>query len=260
MEPVFIYFDKVKFDNSDFKTFTLKFSDGDLLDGVLFKSANDYYITSMSSFITIEQNLRELKDYDNIKKISDIVNDNGINHYEKSIPLLSSSIFGSQYKKLIQDNTKQASSVVKIEYLDVNTKNSNSTKIYSGYENLRLNGLKFSNEDLSFNLKLVEENGKHYITKEITFLKNENSLLNDAIFNSYTENIIMVKDNGQYQPIFIPIARYYNNRKKLIPLQRLQAEMQTHKFVYNSIFNGIFRYFYVLTNKKHLCLVNSLFG
>ena len=143
MEPVFIYFHKIKFDDSDFKTFTLKFSDGDLLDGVLFKSTNDYYITSMSSLITIEKNLKELKDYDDIKKISDIINDNKINHYEKSIPLLSSSIFGSQYKKLVQDNSKQASSVVKIEYLDVNTKNSNSAKIYSGYENLKLHGLKF---------------------------------------------------------------------------------------------------------------------
>ena len=37
MEPIFIYFDKIKFDNSDLKTFTIKFSDGDLLDGVLFK-------------------------------------------------------------------------------------------------------------------------------------------------------------------------------------------------------------------------------
>ena len=250
MEPVFIYFDKVKFDNSNFKTYTVKFSDGDLLDGVLFKSANDYYITSMSSFITIEKNLKELKDYDDIKKISDIVNDNGINHYEKSIPLLSCSIFGGQNKKLVQDNSKQASSVVKIEYLDVNTKNSNSIKIYSGYENLRLYGLKFSNEDLSFNLKLVEENGELYISKKMTLLKNENTLLNDAITNSYTENIIMIKDNGQYQPVFIPIARYYNSRKKLISLQKFDAEIQTHKFVYNSLFTGFFRYFNVLTNKK----------
>ena len=37
MEPIFIYFDKVNFDNSSLKTFTITFSDGDLLDGVLFK-------------------------------------------------------------------------------------------------------------------------------------------------------------------------------------------------------------------------------
>ena len=94
MEPVFIYFDKVKFDNSNFKTFTIKFSDGDLLDGVLFKKTNDYYLTSMSSLITIEKNLKELKDYDDIKKISDTANEylkNGINHCKK-LPLISSSI------------------------------------------------------------------------------------------------------------------------------------------------------------------------
>ena len=110
--------------------------------------------------------------------------------------------------------------------------------------------MKFSNEDLSFNLKLVEENGELYISKKITLLKNENTLLNDAITNSYTENIIMIKDNGQYQPVFIPIVRYYNSRKKLISLQKFDAEIQTHKFVYNSLFTGFFRYFNVLTNKK----------
>ena len=36
MEPIFIYFDKVKFDNSNLKTFAITFSDSDLLDGVLF--------------------------------------------------------------------------------------------------------------------------------------------------------------------------------------------------------------------------------
>ena len=84
MEPIFVYFDKVKFDNSSLKTFTITFSDGDLLDGVLFKKTNDYYITSMTSSITIEKDLKELKDYDNIKKISDIANEylkNGINHF-----------------------------------------------------------------------------------------------------------------------------------------------------------------------------------
>ena len=251
MEPVFIYFDKAKFDNSDFKTFTITFSDGDLLDGVLFKKANDYYITSMSSLIKIEQNLKELKDYDDIKKVSDIANDNGINHYIKSIPLLSSSIFTlDQNKKLVQDNSKQASSIVKIEYLDVNTKKNNSVKIYSGYENLKLCGLKFSNEDLSFNLDLIKEGGELYINKKITLLKNETTLLNNAVNQSYSENIIMIKVNRHYQPIFILIARYYNNRKKQIPLEIFHNEIETHKFVYNSIFNGLFRYFYVITNRK----------
>ena len=56
MEPIFVYFDKVPFDNSsNSKTFTLTFSDGDVLDGVFFRKTKDYYLTSMSSSITIEQ-------------------------------------------------------------------------------------------------------------------------------------------------------------------------------------------------------------
>ena len=255
MEPVFIYFDKVKFDNSNFKTFTITFSDGDLLDGVLFKKTNDYYITSMSSLITIEKNLKELKDYDDIKKVSDIANEylkNGINHY-KTLPLISSSIFTEidQNKKLVQDNTKQALSVVKIEYLDVDTKKSNSVKIYSGYEKLRLHGLKFSNEDLLFNLDLVEERGELYINKKVTLLKTKRQLLNNAITESYTKNIIMIKDNGQYKSIFLPIGRYYNRRKTQIPVQDFDKEIQTHKFVYNSLSDAVFRYFHVITTRKN---------
>ena len=39
MEPVFMYWDKVKFENNNnnFKDFTVKFSNGDSLDGVFFK-------------------------------------------------------------------------------------------------------------------------------------------------------------------------------------------------------------------------------
>ena len=105
MEPVFIYFDKVKFDDANFKIFTIKFSDGDSLDGVLFRKTNDYYLISMTSSITIEQNLKELKDYDDIKIISDISKaylKNGIDHYQ-TFPLISSSVFSElfPYKKTI---------------------------------------------------------------------------------------------------------------------------------------------------------------
>ena len=147
MEPIFIYFDKVKFDNSSLKTFTITFNDGDLLDGVLFKKINDYYIISMTSSITIEKDLKELKDYDNIKKISDITNEylkNGINHF-KSLPSLSSSLFNKINEDLVQDKTKEALSIVQIAFIDLNTKKSNSVKIYSAYENLKIFGLKFSN-------------------------------------------------------------------------------------------------------------------
>ena len=73
MDPVFIYYNKVNFQN-DYKVFKVDFSDGDNLQAVLFKKNRDYYITSMSCFITLEQDLKELTHYDDIKKISEISN------------------------------------------------------------------------------------------------------------------------------------------------------------------------------------------
>ena len=111
MEPVFIYFDKVKFDDANFKIFTIKFSDADSLDGVLFRKTNDYYLISMTSSIAIEQNLKELKDYDDIKKISGISKaylKNGIDHYQ-TFPLISSSVFSElfPYKKFYRTKVKE---------------------------------------------------------------------------------------------------------------------------------------------------------
>ena len=217
MEPIFIYFDKVKFDNSSLKTFTITFSDGDLLDGVLFKKINDYYITSMTSSITIEKDLKELKDYDNIKKISDIANEylkNGINHF-KSLPSLSSSYFYSKINKdLVQDETKEALSVVEISFIDLNTKKNNTVKIYSGYENLKIYGLKFSNQYIKYNLDFISEKGELYINKKVQLRKSKRLLINSAFRKTYSDNLIMIKYNGQLRALYIPIATTYNDISK----------------------------------------------
>ena len=239
MEPIFVYFDKVKFDNSSLKTFTITFSDGDLLDGVLFKKTNNYYITSMTSSITIEKDLKELKDYDNIKKISDIANEylkNGINHF-KSLPLLSSSVFYSKVNEnLVQDKTKEALSIVEIAFIDLNTKNTNSVKVYSPYENLKIYGLKFSNKYLLYNLDFITENDQLYINKKVQLRRSKRLLINNAIRKTYSENLIMIKYNGRYETLYLPIAKYRYNRKKQISASRFNQEILTHLFVYNSFF------------------------
>ena len=257
MEPIFIYFDKVKFDDSNVKTFTITFSDGDSLDGVFFKKTHDYYITSMSSLITIEKDLKESKDYDNIKKISEKANEylkNGINHF-KSLPPLSSSVFhdGIDHKKdLIQDETKEALSVVEISFIDLNTKKSNLVKVYSGYENLKLYGLKFSNADLTYNIDLISEKGELYINKKVTLRKSENLLINSVIRHTYSENLIMIKYNGRYQSLYLPVAKYYHNQKKALPTQRFEREILTHNFIYNSFFVDLTSYprFIITFNEK----------
>ena len=125
-----------------------------------------------------------------------------------------------------------------------------SINVYSGHRNLLLYGLQFSNEDLSYNLNLVRENNKLHIEKKVKLLKTKAQHLNTAITNTFTKNIIMIKYNGRYQPVFLPIARYYNKRKKALSVQDFDKEIQTHNFIYNAIFDGVFRYFHVITTKK----------
>ena len=252
MEPIFIYFDKVKFDNSSLKTFTITFSDGDLLDGVLFKKTNDYYITSMTSSITIEKDLKELKDYDNIKKISDIANKylkNGINHF-KSLPSLSSSVFKIN-KDLLRDETKEALSIVKIAFIDLNTKKSNSVKVYSAYENLKIHGLKFLNQDLIYNLDFVTEKGELYINKKVQLRKSKSLLINNALRQTYSENLIMIKYNERHEILYLPVAKYHHNRKHAISASQFNQEILTHFFVYNSFFVDLTSYpLFIITLDK----------
>ena len=241
MEPVFIYFDKVTFDktNDNSNTFTLLFSDGDALDGVLFKKTNDYYITSMICSITIEKDFKELKDYDNIKKISDIANDylkNGINHFKK-LPKLSSSIFYQKLNEdLVQDETKQLLSTVTIPFIDLNTKKRNLVKVYSPYEKLKIHGLKFSNKYLTYNLDLITENKQLYIEKKVQLRRSKRYLINSALRKTYSDNVILIKYNINYRAIYFPIAKYHHNRKSEISKELFDKERLTHLFVYNSFF------------------------
>ena len=253
MEPVFIYFNKVKFDNSELKTFTIKFSDGDLLDGVFFRKTYDYYITSMTSSITIETDLKELNDYDDIKKISDVAKaylKNGIDHYQ-TFPLISSSIFSElfPYKKLTPNKSKRGLSVVKIDYFDVDANTKSFVYIYSGYEDLKSNGLEFANEDVSLKLNLIKERNELFIEKKVTLLKSETQLLKDALDQANNENVIMTRNGEWYFPIFLPIAKYYFKRKAALPKQKFENEIKTHNFIYRAIFDG-FRYNFVITNDK----------
>ena len=253
MEPVFIYFNKVKFDNSNLKTFTIKFSDGDLLDSVFFKKTHDYYITSMTSSITIETDLKELNDYSDIKKISDMSKaylKNGIDYYQ-TFPLISSSVFSElfPYKKLLPDKSKRGLSVVKIDYFDADANTKSFIYVYSGYEDLKSNGLQFTNEDVSLKLNLVKEQNELFIEKKVTLLKSETELLKDALNQANNENVIMIKLGRWFFPIFIPIAKYYFKRKATLTKQKFENEIRTHNFIYRAIFDG-FRYNFVITKDK----------
>ena len=72
MEQTFVCYNNLSFDQN--KRFSLEFSDGDLLEGVIFKKNKDYYITSMSCYVDLTVDVTKLPQFDKIKNISDLAN------------------------------------------------------------------------------------------------------------------------------------------------------------------------------------------
>ena len=64
MEPIFIYYNNLSFDQ--YTRFTMKLGNDDLLEGALFKKNKEYYITSMSCFVDPTADVKKLPQSDNI--------------------------------------------------------------------------------------------------------------------------------------------------------------------------------------------------
>ena len=196
MEPVFIYCDKVKFQNDDYKIFKVDFRDGDNLEGVFFRKNRDYYITSMSCFITLEQDLKELKYYDDIKKISEISNKilkNGIEHlYEEKV--LEVTLENIKQKIELQPvKSKRGLSVDTVEFFDEESKTKKSVYVYSPYEELKAYGLKFENKGKNvykYTINLIEKNDKSYLEKKLFFDKKK--ILNEIIKETDRKNVFFL--------------------------------------------------------------------
>ena len=145
MDLIFIYYNDLKF--QDNKIFIIKFSNGNRLDGVLFKKKKDYYLVSMSCFIEITNDLSELTHYSNIKKISDLSNSiskNGIDHSyeEKNLKVT----FDDVKIELTPERNNCPLSVDVVEFLDYVTKQKRLVFIYSPYKELKQFGLKSENK------------------------------------------------------------------------------------------------------------------
>ena len=85
MDPIFIYYNNLKF--AENKKFTLEFSDGGMLEGIIFRKNGDYFLMSMTCFIEIENDITELMQYADIEKISEFANiiiKNGTDYGHKS--------------------------------------------------------------------------------------------------------------------------------------------------------------------------------
>ena len=164
---MFIYYN-LKF--QDNKIFTIELSDGDWLDGVLFKTKKNYYLVSISCFTEIANDLSELTHYSNIKKISDLsktILKNRINHLynEKNLEVTSDNV----KIELTPEKSNRALSVDVVEFLDYVTKQKRLVFIYLPYKELKEFGLKLEIKKIDhiggYNVMLKEENDKLYLEK-----------------------------------------------------------------------------------------------
>ena len=241
-----MYWDKVKFKNSDnFKEFKVTFGNGDLKTGVVFKKNRDCFITSLSANIELEKNLKELKNYDQIKKISEISNsvlENGIGHLNKDKNL---EINLENKIDLTQDKTKRKLSIKTLEFLDEKTKKKKIVSIYSPYEELKLFGLRFQNKDASiykYTIDLLqdEKNDKIYLEKRIFFNKNE---IIEQIKKQYDKkNTFFIRNNGKLKAIKLEITDFLveniDRRLNFDFMRILKQPTEFKLFFKNILFHG----------------------
>ena len=260
MEPIFIYCDKVKFQNNDYKTFKIDFNDGDNLDGVIFRKNRDYYISSMSSFIELEQNLKELKYYNDIKIISELSNEilkKGIEYrYDEKILEVTLENVNEKYE-LLPEKSNRGLSIKTVEFFDKETKTKRLVYVYSPYEELRLYGLTFENKEKSiykYTINLKEENNKMYIEKRIFF--NKKKAAEEIIKETDRKNVFFMKyktDGEIYAAkiefgklLYERIEKYNNFDMK----KHLSNSSTFQLYIYTALFQNGKTFDFLFTNRK----------
>ena len=163
MEPSFMYWSELKFDgDNNYKKFNVNFSDGDRLNGVLFRKDKKYFITSLSTNIKIEKDLKKLKDYEKIKKISKELN--GGDYLHEDIELKIENV-----NELLPVKTKRKLATKSVEFFDENSKKKKKVLIYSPYKELKLFGLKFIKENGiidKYHINLVEDEKNNFFLEK----------------------------------------------------------------------------------------------
>ena len=81
-----------------------------------------------------------------------------------------------------------------------------------------------------------------YVNKKVQLRRSKRLLINNAIRQTYLENLVLIKYNGRYEALYFPIAKYHHTRKHEIPRQRFERETSTHLFVYDSVFVDLTSY------------------
>ena len=246
MEPVFIYCDKVKFHNDDYKIFKVDFSNGDKLDGIFFRKNKDYYITSMSCFITLEQDLKELKYYDDIKKISEISNKilkNGIEHLyeEKMLEVTFENV--KQKIKLEPDKSKRGLSVHAVEFFDEESKTKRLVYVYSPYEELKAYGLKFENKGKAvykYAIKMITQNDDLFLEKKLFFDKKK--VIEEIAKEIDRQNTFFMRHLGELHAVKLDVTEYFANNIDRVTnfnmIKWMQNIVNFKYYFYHLLFHG----------------------
>ena len=199
MEPVFMYWKKAKFSgDSDYKKFNVNFNDGDKLDGVLFKKDKNYYITSLTTNIKIEKDLKKLSDYKKIEEISKKLNEvikNDSQHLHKDVKLKITGV-----NDLVPVKTKRKLTTKSVEFFDEKTKKKKKALIYSPYKELKLFGLKFQKENgviYKYHISLIED-------------EKDNLFLEKKLFYNKSKVIEIIKKKYLYKNIIFMEAKGIN--------------------------------------------------
>ena len=123
MEPVFMYWNDVKYvGDNNFKKFKVQFNDSDRLNGVVFKKNRDYFITSLSTNVKLNKDVKDLDDFKKIAEVSKKANEiltNGVDHFHENFTL-EADLVG--VNDLIPDKTKRKLSVKSFNFFDEKTK------------------------------------------------------------------------------------------------------------------------------------------
>ena len=244
MDPIFIYSNDLQIQD---KSFTIDFIDDDRLHGVLFKKNKDYYLTSMSCFIEITNDLSELEHYSEIIKISELSNKilkNGLNHLyeEKKIEVF---INGELKTELEAEKSNRALSVEIVEFFDHAAKQKRHVFVYSPYNELKKFGLKFQNKKSSnvnsYTVSLKEEKDKIYLEKEIFF--DRKRTLEKIFEENDRKNVIFFEYNSKIYPFKLEITKAYFEKIKNNNGDKFQI------FIFNTIFPTSTTVYRILSEK-----------
>ena len=171
MEPVFIYYKNLKFKENS-KIFTADFSDEDRLQGIMFNKSKYYYLTSMSCYIQLTNEIEKLKECPDIKKIADLSEEilrDRVEIFENDLEVSYRNV----KIDLIKDKSKQSQAEEVVEFFDYNLKRKRFALAYSLLNEIKKFKMTFKKDNTvrgnigTYIVRMFTRNGKEYLEKEI---------------------------------------------------------------------------------------------